>query len=178
MRYEKVIECRIVPTGAFKIMRGCSGCGCKRVYSCKGGFRVNANGNCLDIWLIYGCEVCGHTYNLPVYERIAPDKLPEAAYRAFLANDASAVFRYGMDKGIFKKNRVELFWDAAGYEVQTAEACAADAESGITLVNLENPYGIPVRSDKIVSGILGVSRSKVKELLKNGQLVVNIKSGQ
>lgn len=178
MRYEKVIECRIVPTGAFKIVRGCPGCGCKRVYSCRGRFRVNANGNCLDVWLIYGCEGCGHTYNLPIYERIAPDKIPQAAYQAFLSNDVSAVFRYGTDKSIFQKNRAELFRDTAACEIETTVACGPDTGNGKTLVNLENPYGLPVRIDKIVAGILHISRSKVKELLKNGQLVVNIRNGQ
>ena len=78
---------RMVPTDTYTIVRGCAGCGGKSTYRCADRFRVNANGKRLDVWLIYRCERCKHTYNLPVYSRVLRDALSAEEYRALLAND-------------------------------------------------------------------------------------------
>lgn len=92
MRYAK--ECRI-------ILR-CGGCKKKKEFVCGGKFRVNANGRRLDVWLVYRCEKCGHTLNVPLYERVPPEKLPPALYRGFLDNDPALVRRFAGDRGLFK----------------------------------------------------------------------------
>ena len=86
---------KVIPTDTFKISRGCGGCGCKQNFVSRKTFRVNANGNKLDVWMIYGCEKCNHTYNLPVYERIRPDRMNKEEYQKFLSNDEEAIFQYG-----------------------------------------------------------------------------------
>ena len=60
-------------------------------------FRVNANKNKVDIWLIYQCARCRHTLNIPVYERINPGKLPRELYERFLENDRELATRYASD---------------------------------------------------------------------------------
>ena len=49
MSYYKKIEYEIIPKEAFQIARNCSGCGEKMAYQSTGNFRVNANGNQLDV---------------------------------------------------------------------------------------------------------------------------------
>lgn len=83
MSYLKT-EYEIVPTESFCVIRGCSGCGRKTHFRNTHKFRVNANGNRLDVWLIYQCENCKHTLNLAVYERQRSSAIPKAAYEAFL----------------------------------------------------------------------------------------------
>lgn len=69
---------------------------------CSGKFRVNANGRRLDIWLIYRCEKCGHTLNVPIYERVPPDKLEPKIYEGFLDNDRGLWMKYAGDRGFLK----------------------------------------------------------------------------
>lgn len=83
MSYGNKYEYMIVPTDTFKIIRGCAGCGSKQIFTCKGRFRVNSNGNLLDVWLIYGCEKCEHTYNLPIYERLRAEKYQNQNTKVF-----------------------------------------------------------------------------------------------
>ena len=69
MSYLKKIEYEIIPKESFMVIRNCSGCGRKSYFKNTKRFRVNANGNKLDVWLIYQCEKCRHTLNLTIYER-------------------------------------------------------------------------------------------------------------
>lgn len=99
---------RMVPTDTYTIVRGCAGCGGKSTYRCADRFRVNANGKRLDVWLIYRCERCKHTYNLPVYSRALRDALSAEEYRALLANDPAAVARVGRDRALFLRCGAQL----------------------------------------------------------------------
>ena len=107
----------IVPAEAFKIVRNCPGCGRKMPYSSTGNFRVNANGNQLDVWLIYQCLKCRHTYNLAIYERVKPADLKREEYQSFLNNDQDTAFQYGLNREIFSKNKAEIIWDDICYDV-------------------------------------------------------------
>jgi len=69
MSYLKKIEYEIVLKDSFRIIRNCPKCGRKTYFQNTKKFRINANGNKLDIWLIYQCEECNHTLNLSIYER-------------------------------------------------------------------------------------------------------------
>lgn len=192
MDYCKTIEYRITPTEACKIIRNCSGCGRKEKFVSTGNFRVNANGNQIDVWLIYQCEKCKHTYNLTVYERIRPGKILKELYLAFLANDEETALQYGTDKELFSRNKAEADWDGLEYVIEQVRENAdfdiaesrrdvrerrgqsyfwkKDDEDKERLV-IHNPYGIPIRADKILAEILGQSRTQVKKLLKEEKIV-------
>lgn len=71
-------------------------------------FRVNANGNKVDVWLIYQCKKCRHTYNLPIYERKNPNGIVSDEYEAFLENSEELALKYGTMYEIFKRNKVEV----------------------------------------------------------------------
>ena len=43
---------------SIKVYHRCGGCGKKQEFVNSGKFRVNANGNRVDIWLIYRCKKC------------------------------------------------------------------------------------------------------------------------
>ena len=81
----------------YKVVHKCARCGRKAVFINTGRFRVNANKNKLDVWLIYQCRKCRHTLNIPVYERINPGKLPRELYERFLENDRELAARYASD---------------------------------------------------------------------------------
>lgn len=91
-----------------KVYHRCGGCGKKQEFVNSGKFRVNANGNCIDVWLIYRCKKCKHTWNLTIYERIKPSKLDPETYELFLANDEELAIQYGNDICFLRKNNAEL----------------------------------------------------------------------
>ena len=87
MSYLTKIEYEIIPTESFSVIRNCSGCGIKMHYINTKRFRVNANGNKLDVWLIYQCEKCKHTLNLTIYERRTATSIPKEEYQRLLGNN-------------------------------------------------------------------------------------------
>lgn len=90
----------------YKIIHKCAHCGKKTIFVSTRRFRVNANKNKLDVWLIYQCKKCRHTLNIPIYERVSPQKIPRELYEGFLANDEELAVRYGADAALFKRNRL------------------------------------------------------------------------
>ena len=71
-------------------------------------FRVNANGNCVDVWLIYRCKKCKHSWNLTIYERKKPSKISQDEYELFMENDVELATKYGNDKYFLKRNNAEF----------------------------------------------------------------------
>lgn len=112
---------QIEPTESFGVIHNCAGCGRKERFINTGRFRVNANGNRLDVWLIYQCEKCKHTLNLSIYERVDRKKIPTEDYQLFLKNDEVLAERFGMDSAFFKKNRVEVDWDKVSLSVKAIQ---------------------------------------------------------
>lgn len=196
MCYLNTTEYRISPTSGYQVLRNCSGCGCKAAYESTGSFRVNANGKRIDVWLIYRCGSCGHTYNLAIYDRVKPEDIPGEEYRRFLENDGETALRYGMDKGIFTKNRAEIDWEHVAYGIlpmevrenpesrerpqsqensegrigQGRQDALRQDRTGSSLLTIYNPWGLKIRTDKAVAEICQVSRSKVRQLIKEGKL--------
>jgi hypothetical protein len=110
MSYSGRYEYSLTPKESFKIIRKCSGCGKKSIYINSNKFRVNANGNRIDVWLIYQCYKCKHTYNLTIYERLRKDSLSIDLYTGFMENDEELAKEYGKDKSLFIKNKAEIDW--------------------------------------------------------------------
>ena len=91
-----------------KVYHRCGGCGKKMEFINSQKFRVNANGNCVDVWLIYRCKKCKHSWNLTIYERKKPSKIPQDEYELFMENDIELAAKYGNDKYFLKRNNSEF----------------------------------------------------------------------
>lgn len=160
-------EYEIIPTETYQILRGCSGCGSKTVYHNTNRVRVNANGKQIDVWLIYQCGKCKHTYNLPIHSRINRSVLAKEEYEALLRNDQELVYQYGLDRMIFQRNGAEIIKEPS-YVLR----CIGEDMGGDS-IRLRNPYRLRIRYDQLISECLGVSRTEAKQALKNGVLSVN-----
>lgn len=156
----------IKPNESYRLLKNCQGCGCKSSYVNTGNYRVNANGNRVDVWLIYQCEKCKHTYNLTIHERTRPSELDSEDYGKYLANDRTLAMQQGMDKNILANNQVEIDWDNLSYELYPLSETAQQS-SGIII---QNPYNLRIRMDKVLPVILQMSRSRVKNLMKQGAI--------
>ena len=117
MSYYKKIEYKIQPKDSYKIWRNCAGCGLKTKYINTNHFRVNANGNLIDVWLIYQCETCKHTYNLSIFERVKSTTIDQRQYEKFLANDEELSYEYGNQKALFAKNKALIDSTELEYDI-------------------------------------------------------------
>lgn len=162
---ERILRCKITPAGSYKIIRNCAGCGCKSSYINTGRFRVNANGSQVDVWLIYQCEACKHTYNLTIHERVRPSEIAADQYLKFLENDEELAYAYGNDRQLLGRNQAEIDWDSAAFTL-----CMEEAAAPGDCIVIDNPYGLKVRTDRVAAQLFSVSRSKVKKWISNGWL--------
>ena len=109
MSYLKKMEYEIVLKDSFWVIRNCPKCGRKTYFKNTRKFRVNANGNKLDAWLIYQCEECKHTLNISIYERRKVSSIPKEEYQRFLKNDEQFAEMHGKNVQLFRKNKVTLW---------------------------------------------------------------------
>lgn len=93
---------------SLKVYHHYGGCGRRQEFKNSGKFRVNANGNRVDVWLIYRCRKCRHSWNLAVYERVNLSKIARTEYARFMENDFELASQYGNDISFLKKNHAEF----------------------------------------------------------------------
>lgn len=159
-------EYEVVPKDGFTVSRNCSGCGVKARYINTKKFRVNANGNRLDVWLIYQCEKCKHTFNLTIYERQKPTSISEEEYKRFLSNDEELAEEYGRNYQFFKRNKAEIDLGAVDYKfIKKQEVIVSDKSKQVMLI-IHNPYSLKLRPEKQIAEVLGISRSNVQRLME------------
>ena len=171
MSYLKKIEYEIVLKDSFWIIRNCPKCGRKTYFKNTKKFRVNANGNKLDVWLIYQCEECKHTLNIPIYERQKVSSIPKEEYQCFLSNDEQFAEMYGKDVQLFRKNKATIDFDKVNYDfVKLRETMEySDFEEQI-VITVSNPYQLKIRPEKQIAEIMRLSRNQVKNLLDKGKM--------
>ena len=178
MSYLRKFEYTLTPTHSFKIIRNCSGCGTKAVFHNTHHFRVNANGNKIDVWLIYQCTKCKHTNNLTIYTRLSPEMLSAEERLKFSQNDADLAHRYGTTPHFFAQNKAEVDWSAVQYQLEqmTSEPHSHRELHGNfstgDLIILNNPSHLKIRSEKVISEVLNISRSKLNTSIKSGHVQI------
>ena len=179
MSYLKKIEYRIVPSESFSVIRNCSGCGVKACYKNTKRFRVNANGNKLDVWLIYQCEKCKHTLNLTIYERQKATAVPEDEYKRFLSNDEKLAEEYGRNFPFFRKNKAEVDSENLAYQYIKLQEIEDNihAEEHVQII-IQNPYGLKIRPEKQIAEVLELSRSSVKKKMEQEEIKIENQSSQ
>ena len=175
MSYLKKIEYEIILKDSFWVVRSCPKCGRKAHFKNTKKFRINANGNKMDIWLIYQCAECKHSLNLAIYERQKVSSIPKEEYQSFLENDEQLAEMYGKNMQLFRKNKVDIDPDRLHYEFvrlnEIIENCGFGEQIVITI---KNPYQLKIRSEKQIAMVLGLSRSQVKSLLEKGEIELKI----
>lgn len=181
----------MIPKDPFRVIRSCPKCGGKTHFRNTGKFRVNANGNKLDVWLIYQCEQCKHTLNLTIYERKKVLSISKEEYQRFLNNDQQLAEMYGKNMQLFRKNQAEIDFDSVSYDFERRKEAIAGSDtmesSGILessatgerpVIMINNPYQMKLRPEKQIAELLELSRSQVKELINKGEIEILEKQSQ
>ncbi|MBD5459343.1 MAG: DUF1062 domain-containing protein [Lachnospiraceae bacterium] len=179
MGYLKKIEYEIVLKDSLSIIRGCSGCGKKAHFLNTKKFRVNANGNKLDVWLIYQCEECRHTLNLAIYERQKVSSIPKKEYRCFQDNDEQLAELYGKNMQLLRKNKADPDFERLHYDFVKRKEMTERGHSGEQILfTIRNPCELKIPPEKQIAAVLGWSRSQVKKLVEQGEIKVGTSSRQ
>lgn len=166
-----ITEWKLVPRTLPVIMRKCPKCGKRENFINSKKFRINANKNHLDIWLIYQCSKCKSTWNMTIYERIRPQDMDRKEYESFLRNDISLVERYGFDVSIHQFNGVELSFEDVQYEINEIQTEEYSLVENMSHIRVVCGYPLSLRADKLIGDMLGITRNKVKSLYDQGYIM-------
>lgn len=179
MSYLKKIEYEIILKDSFLVIRNCPKCGRKTHYINTNKFRINANGNKLDIWLIYQCAECKHTLNLAIYERKKVSSITKEEYQRFLDNDEQLAKIFGKNIQLFQRNKADVDFDELNYDfVKLHETIENSGFGEQILITINNPYMLKIRPEKQIALVLGLSRSQVKSLLGKGEIKIKTEQPQ
>ena len=171
MSYLRKIEYEIVLKDSFWIIRNCPKCGRKAHYINTKKFRVNANGNKLDIWLIYQCVECKHMLNLVIYERKKVSSIPKEEYQRFLDNNEQLAEMYGKNMQLFRANKADIDFGRLHYGLVKRHETIENSGVGEQIViTIKNPGQMKIRAEKQIAMVLGLSRNQVKSLLEKGEI--------
>ncbi|GKU25178.1 DUF1062 domain-containing protein [Clostridium folliculivorans] len=163
----------LVPQNLPIVKRSCPKCNEKTNYINSEKFRINANKNSIDIWLIYKCEKCKSTWNMTIYERIKPCNVSKHEYNRFLSNDRELAREYAFNSSIYSKNKAEVFLDNISYRLVQRKLDTYYIKENELVIEIICKYPIDLRVDKLLSDILGISRSKIKGMIEKGIVFVN-----
>lgn len=172
MSYFKKYQWELVPENLPIVKRNCPKCSEKAQYINSEKFRVNANKNNIDIWLIYQCEKCKSIWNMTIYERIKPYEINKYEYEKFLSNDKELAREYAFNLSIYNKNKAEVILENANYKLIQKKLEAYYINENELVIEIVCKYPIDLRVDKLLSDKLGLSRSKIKNMHKKGVIFI------
>jgi hypothetical protein len=149
----------------------CSRCNGTASFRANDRFRVNANGRCIDAWLIYRCTSCDSTWNRPILERRRLRSIDPLFLAALQANDRALARRVALNVEDLRRRvgEVEQFDTAVVVkEVQSSSTVPARQVEILFAV----PYPIACRLDRLLAVELQLARSHVQAMEKSGALVI------
>ncbi|WP_306006517.1 DUF1062 domain-containing protein [Aquicoccus porphyridii] len=168
---------RIEPVTPPRPKRHCSTCADSRLFHSSGKIRLNANGRRLDAWLIYKCETCDRTWNLPLVERAIVSSISEADLQAMHKSDPAWVREREFDLAMLGRHcdRVDIPPDLN--VTKSINGARPEAWSVIALA-IEAPRVTGQRLDRLLAGELGLTRSELHAMAKAGGLQMESVSGK
>jgi hypothetical protein len=159
---------RVDPVTPPRPKRNCSTCGRARLFQSSGKIRLNANGRRLDAWLIYKCEACDRTWNLPVLARVPVGSIAPGDLQAMHSSDPEWVGKLEMDVGLLK-GHCDQIDVSADLRVTKPVGDRQEPWSVIELcIVAEGATGH--RLDRLLAGELKLSRSELQMMQKAGGL--------
>lgn len=173
MSYLKKYQWELVPENLPIVKRNCPKCNQKSHYINSEKFRINANKNNLDIWLIYQCEKCKSTWNMTIYERIKPNDINKYEYEKFLSNDKELAREYAFNLNVYNKNKAEVILEEVNYKLIQRKLEVYYIKENELVIEIICKYPIEMRVDKLLSDKLGLSRSKIKDMYRKGVIFID-----
>lgn len=152
------------------VKRNCPKCKCKTNFINTKKFRVNANKNNIDVWLIHQCEKCKSTWNMTIYERINPSDIDRQLYEKFAANDEELAVQYGFDLSAYNRNKAEVVFDDVNYRVEKNKEI--DFSCKDIEITIKTDCAQDLRVDKLLADNTELSRSRIQKMCKDSSIYV------
>ncbi len=170
MSFPLYVQWKILGANTLQIERRCARCDSVTSFVSTEKFRLNANGNLLDAWLIYACLACGNRWNRTLFERRPVRSLPSATIDALQENNARLARAFAAQP----PTRSDGFrpGSADAYKIEKKILSKTKSvESTLELVLL-NPANLQIRLDRVLAEGLSVSRAMVHNLVEAGAIHV------
>ncbi len=159
----------VVPTVAPQPLLACARCGDVTPFRSSGKVRLNAQGKRMDAWLVYGCTVCGKTWNRPILERRRVRDVEPDLLHALQANEAGRVRALAFDVHALRRHARRLR-ESTDVEVRK-QALSADPRPWSDLrIAFDVPFPLPARMDRLLAVTLNLSRARIQKLETSGRL--------
>ncbi len=160
----------ITPTSWPVVIRNCPKCGNSSVYECSGNFRVNANHNAIDVWLIYQCNKCSTTWNMEIISRTNVKSIDKELYHKFLSNDKELAGIYAFDSATLSRNKAIINYENINYDV-TGDTIVYHELTQVCDIEIICAYPFDLRLDKLLVKQLHLSREQIRKLSDAGKIV-------
>ena len=151
--------------------RHCSHCNGTRRFRSTGKFRANSQKRRIDVWLIYSCEICEESWNLPIFERAAVGGIAVSQLAGFTHNDPILARRCAFDLARLKRysSEIEACSDLAVAKAYVSGCRYACDSLELTLCLQESNA---LRLDGFIAHEFGLSRNAVAKLAEADLLSV------
>jgi hypothetical protein len=151
------------------VHRRCSGCPGTEL-GATGRFRVNANANLIDVWLLLRCRRCGAVTKVPILERVPVRSIPPDRLDGFTRNDAALICWALREGAADRRRRMRLDWTGA-WEL------TGPPTTGPVTVEVKFRDPVPLRPAQIIAAGLGVSHGEVRRRLQAQTLALSVAPG-
>jgi hypothetical protein len=161
---------RITPASPPRPHRRCSTCGTDRPFHPSGKVRLNANGQRLDAWLIYKCDHCDTTWNLPLLERARASSVPPADLQAMQQSDPDWVQARAFDLAALGRHSHRIEPPGAA---QIVGPGLPPGGWSILKLTLGAPVATGERLDRFLARVLHLPRSALPRMQRSGALILD-----
>jgi hypothetical protein len=141
----------------------CVDCRSQSATAGEGRFRVNANGNLLDVWLLVRCVSCDRTSKLTVHERAPVRSFDPTELDRYHANDPELAAARLLDPLLARRNHFKLDWKEA-WRLDTPPVLLDEVWPVQVDVVFEAP--VRVRPERLIAQGLDLSRYEVRRRIK------------
>jgi len=152
--------------------RHCGHCNGSRKFLCSEKFRVNAQKKRVDIWLIYRCNDCEESWNLPIIERASVGSMGGSEFSAYMQNDAALATRHAFDLARLRRYAARVETSSDPSVTKSCERTLTRVPEQIEIA-LVMHQAFQLRLDQFLSRELEVSRSLVARLAAENLLTVS-----
>jgi hypothetical protein len=162
-------QCKIVAEETPKVIRNCEKCKKHTEFTCSEKFRMNAQQKNIDVWLIYKCIHCDNTWNYPVLKRVHVDCMDRKLHQQFQCNDRETAWEYA-----FQIDQLRKMCSKVNTDIKYTVICEEIfTENGDVTLDINYNYKFDLRLDKLMTRVLGISRSRLLQMTETGEVVTS-----
>ncbi|WP_366525225.1 DUF1062 domain-containing protein [uncultured Roseibium sp.] len=152
------------------LIRPCGRCGSIQSFASTGKFRLNANGNRLDAWLIYTCLACGRRWNRAILHRRPINSVSRTLLLSLQENDIALARKMAMAPP--DKSDGEIIGRNREFTLEKRLLTPNGSECHSSRLTILNPSRNSVRLDRLLAAGLTLPRSMVHSLAAKGALTL------